>query len=277
MKIQKIVIFTIDSLYSNLVLDNLVSEFGDRITMICLSDRYAGKHGSFLHQLKENFKRSGLHFVNYLSIVFVYYKFIIFIFNIINNIFSSKRRVRSIKQLAKQYNIRILKTEDINKNEVEEIIKKVNPDLIISIFFDQLIRENIFTIPKFRTINVHPGLLPDYRGPFPTFWALKNGEKEFGLSIHYVDSNFDTGDIILREKINIGDPKSVLGVDYKIYKEVAKFTAKVLNLIESNNISAYFQKNSGVYYSFPSREDIHKASQSKIKLFTINEFIKYFI
>jgi len=276
-KINNIVIFTIDSLYSNIILDKLSHSFGHKISLICISDRYKGKHGSFFHQLKKNLTDSGMHFVNYLSIVFIYYKFLVIIFNWLNKIISPDKNIKTIKQIAKINNISILKTEDINKKEVEEIIKKNNPDLIISVYFDQLIKDNIFSIPKYQTINLHPALLPDYKGPFPTFWALKNNEKKFGLTVHYVDKLYDTGDVILRKEIDVGNPKSVLGLDYKIFSRSAEFIKEVIDKIENEKVESFPQKSKGSYYSFPKKNDVKEMKKSKIKLFTVKEFIRYFI
>lgn len=94
---------------------------------------------------------------------------------------------------AKERGISAIRLLVVNSNFVEQILKEIQPDIVISCYFDQLIRKNIFDIPKIETINFHSGSLPTYRGPFPTFWALLHGQKKFSIHAHVVEEKFDTG------------------------------------------------------------------------------------
>ena len=86
--------------------------------------------------------------------------------------------------------------KSISFDELEELIVKLNIDLLISHAFMRILPKKVFSAPKYGSINIHPSLLPKYRGPSPTYWALKNGEKETGLTTHFIDEGIDTGDII---------------------------------------------------------------------------------
>lgn len=111
----------------------------------------------------------------------------------------------TLKNYAEKYNIRYLKHENINSDEFISIIEKYNCDLFVSMSFNQIFKSKIINLPKYKTINCHAGNLPFYRGRNILNWALINDEKEFGITVHYVDDGIDTGDIILQRSYQISD------------------------------------------------------------------------
>lgn len=90
-----------------------------------------------------------------------------------------------------------------NDAGLENWIKDLNPDVIVVFSMSQLLKENIFTIPRLGTINMHPAMLPDYRGPNPDVWQYINIEMNPGVTIHYIDKGEDTGDILNQERVHI--------------------------------------------------------------------------
>ncbi|MBA6222884.1 methionyl-tRNA formyltransferase [Colwellia sp. MB02u-18] len=86
---------------------------------------------------------------------------------------------------------------DVN---IEAWLKTLNTDIIIVFGMSQLLKSNVFSSPKFGSINLHPSFLPDYRGPNPDFWQYMNLEMNPGVTIHFIDKGEDTGDIILQER-----------------------------------------------------------------------------
>jgi methionyl-tRNA formyltransferase len=107
-----------------------------------------------------------------------------------------------------------------------------DPDLIIVATYDRLIPRSILSLARIAAINIHPSLLPKYRGPCPEFWAVRNGEDETGVTIHYLDDEFDTGDIIMQEPIPI-NPSDTLGmVLYRFASTAARMVVKLLDLLQ---------------------------------------------
>ena len=82
------------------------------------------------------------------------------------------------------------------------------PDLLVIYGFNWILPPEVFRLPRFGTINIHPGLLPRYRGPAPVHWAIRNGDPEIGVSIHRVDEGVDTGPI-LAQRSGIPLPEEV--------------------------------------------------------------------
>lgn len=114
----------------------------------------------------------------------------------------------------------------------ENWVKALEPELIVVVFMCQLLKANIFTIPSLGTINLHPSLLPKYRGPNPIFWTYYNMDMEGGVTVHYIDEGEDTGDIIYQETFRMP-----LGIRYRevydsaIYPIGAKLLTKSIDAI----------------------------------------------
>jgi len=93
----------------------------------------------------------------------------------------------------------------MTSQKTTSIIDQFSPDLNLVATFDQKIPECIVNSSRLGSINIHPSILPDYRGPTPTNWAIINGEKESGVTFHFVGSEYDMGDILYQKKLEIGD------------------------------------------------------------------------
>lgn len=105
--------------------------------------------------------------------------------------------------LASERAIRVFKPANVNGPKFLEIVSQLNPDLNISVSYDQILRKPILASSKMGFINVHAGKLPYYRGRNVINWAIINGEKEIGITVHFVDEGIDTGDIIVQRTIPV--------------------------------------------------------------------------
>lgn len=94
---------------------------------------------------------------------------------------------------------------DFSMDILTKIIEEKEADLLCVHAFMKIIPEKVFSIPPLGTVNIHPSLLPAYRGPSPTAWVLKNRERSTGLTAHMMDTGMDTGPIIHQIPISI-DP-----------------------------------------------------------------------
>ena len=112
-----------------------------------------------------------------------------------------------VKELAVKNNIKVMQPEKIRK-EYQEILE-LNPDIIITCAYGQIIPEEILNYPKYGCINVHASLLPKLRGGSPLHHAIIDGYDKTGVTIMYMDKGMDTGDIITQEEIIINDSDNV--------------------------------------------------------------------
>ena len=142
-----------------------------------------------------------------------------------------------VKEYAKSKNLTIFQPEKVRKNiEFIEQIKKLEPDVICVVAYGKILPSEILEIPKLGCINVHASLLPKYRGAAPIQWAVLNGDKTTGVTTMYMDIGMDTGDMILKQEVEIGenettgelwDRLSIIGADLlvKTLKQIEKGTA----------------------------------------------------
>ena len=159
--------------------------------------------------------------------------------------------------IMKKFNIPIIKVNNsINSQEYLKKISELKPDLIISITGNQIFKKPLLNIPQNGILNLHTSLLPKYRGLMPTFWALKNKEKETGVSVFFVDEGIDSGPILVQKKIKLGNI-----TQWNLIK-ITKFLGieaiiEGINIIKSSNIKTIENNNKlSSYFSFPSRKDV---------------------
>ena len=112
-----------------------------------------------------------------------------------------------IKQIALNYNIEVFTPNKI-KEDYQRIVD-INPDIIITCAYGQIIPKIILDLPKYKCINVHASLLPKYRGGAPIHRAILNGDNETGITIMYMAEGMDDGDIIKQESIKIEDNDNI--------------------------------------------------------------------
>jgi methionyl-tRNA formyltransferase len=110
---------------------------------------------------------------------------------------------KSLKSLSKKYHIPYYYMNNGSDKALQEWVKNLSPDVIVVYSMSQLLKENIFAMPKYGTINLHSSYLPEYRGPNPDFWIYYNVDLNPGVTVHYIDAGEDTGDIIYQERYTI--------------------------------------------------------------------------
>ena len=114
-----------------------------------------------------------------------------------------------VKEFAMQKGLKIYQPTKIKNNEeIIEEIKKLNPDVICVVAYGKILPKEIISIPRLGCINVHASLLPQYRGAAPIQWAVLNGDKKTGVTTMYMDEGMDTGDMILKQEVDIGEEET---------------------------------------------------------------------
>ena len=122
---------------------------------------------------------------------------------------------------------------DINNHS--EDIAVFKPDLLLSIYYRFIIKAEILTIVNYRAMNLHPSYLPAYRGTKSSVWALLNGEKETGITFHYITEIVDGGNIILQKKLDILDNDTAYSLYHKCISLFLDNFTEALNRFLSNN------------------------------------------
>ncbi len=188
-----------------------------------------------------------------------------------------------VKTWGLRRNIKILQPENFRHNNdpslLEKIIKELSGfDIFIVAAYGKIIPELIINLPKYGTINIHPSLLPKYRGPAPVQAAILNGDKETGISIMLLDREVDHGPVIAQEKIDLSENLYLPELKDKLAKIAGRLIIKILpswirgdlNSVEQNHDQATFtkkiQKEDGFIESaYILDENISLADASRIE------------
>jgi methionyl-tRNA formyltransferase len=132
----------------------------------------------------------------------------------------------SVGQLAEKNNIKTFYPEDVNDDYHLSLIKKLNPDVIFSISWDQMLGQEILDIPEKGCINMHFSLLPKHRGHSPVNWVIIKGDKTTGISMHYMVKRADAGKIIAQRECPVFEEDSskllldrLSGIGYELFME----------------------------------------------------------
>lgn len=110
-----------------------------------------------------------------------------------------------VKELALKYDIPVYQPIKARDEEFVQVLRGLNPDLIVVVAFGQILPKSILDIPKLGCVNVHVSLLPKYRGAAPINWVIINGEEKTGVTTMYMDEGLDTGDMILTSEFALDD------------------------------------------------------------------------
>jgi len=179
----------------------------------------------------------------------------------------------SFDHLAERANTTFTCLNHINSAEGLEELSSIQPDLIISIRFGKILKEEAIAIPNLGIINLHSGLLPQYQGVMATFWAMLNLERTYGTTLHFIDSPaIDAGPIICRNESPLDLSKSYLQNVLALYRQGAESIAEAVRQLSSGNTLSTTQPSAQAkYYSFPTEEDIGRFEEQGLHLYSARE------
>ncbi len=264
---MRIVILTYESLFSNMMTERLLQEYPGQVVGIVRSDCLIyGK--SLPAALLYLLKRTGLRFVGRKALELFQSRATAIVFRLIGR----QPKVHSLRDMRSLYGVPIVGSTNVNSPDTIRQIKAWQPDLVLSIYLNQLIKAELINLPAQGTLNIHPALLPRNRGLFPYFWAIAAGETKTGVTIHWVDERFDTGDLLLQEKIIIAPTDTIISLSYKSAVVGADMLVKAVQLVASGNPPYIAQDHSQAsYHSWPKPADQRRFREQGGKFGTIFE------
>ena len=262
---MRIIILTADHLYANVVLKDLITIFKKDIKQVVISKVILHKH-SLIVSLKKYFLISGIYY-------FLAQVFKLEIYKVLSSVVKNKKnKFYSFKHLLKNEKIPVVSAVDVNSRLFIRKIAKINPDLIISVFFNQILSPEIIKLSKKGAINIHPAYLPNYKGVSPVFWALANSEKFSGVSVHYINEDIDTGGIIYRKKIPISKNDGEDSLYLRTAREGVVLLTKAINDISKGRVKTV-NNTRGTYFSLPTKAAVEKFKKKGRNFFRIREYI----
>lgn len=137
-----------------------------------------------------------------------------------------------VKELALKHNLPVYQPKGFKNGEALEILKQLAPDVIVVVAYGRILPKEVLELPKYGCINVHASLLPKYRGAGPIQWAVLNGEKETGVTTMYMAEGLDTGDMIFKESLTIGEDETAGELFDRLAVLGASLIVKTLQAVE---------------------------------------------
>lgn len=151
-----------------------------------------------------------------------------------------------VKMIAQESGLEIEQPEDPNSDSFVSRIEKYEPDAIVVVAYAHKLGPRLLGLPKKGCLNVHPSLLPLYRGAAPVNWAIIKGEKVTGVSIIRMNERFDAGEILMQESIGIGEDETAGELSVRLSKLGSELLVRVLEAIQQGSMEGIDQKEAEV-------------------------------
>lgn len=172
--------------------------------------------------------------------------------------------------MSQQLAVPVTPVSDVNQGRGYELLRAFQSDLMVSIRFGSILKAPAITVPSLGVINLHSGLLPDYRGVMATFWSLLHQRPDYGYTIHrIVDEGVDTGPMIVREARPLALNSDYFSQLLTLYRLAVPRLAVVIDRITKGKSATILplESSSGGYYSTPNHSDIAQFTELGLRLF----------
>ena len=155
-----------------------------------------------------------------------------------------KIKKSEVKEKAEELGLEVFQPLKVKTEDSVNVIKNLNPDLIVVIAYGQLLSKEILDIPRFGCINVHASLLPKLRGAAPINWAIINGDVKSGVTTMLMDVGLDTGDMLLKEEVEITEDMTAGDLHDTLSEVGSNLLIETINKIEDQTIIKIKQDDS---------------------------------
>lgn len=168
-----------------------------------------------------------------------------------------------VKEYALSQGFEVHQPQRVKTPEFVAQLREMNPDLIVVAAFGQLLSQEILEMPKYGCINVHASLLPKYRGAAPIHYAIMQGEEESGVTIMQMDIGMDTGDMLKKVTVPIGENMTMGELHDELKVKGAKLLLEVIEDIEAGRALPEKQNEAEATYASLLKRDMEKIDWSK--------------
>jgi len=165
---------------------------------------------------------------------------------------------------------------NLEARETQRVLADFRPDLLLSLMSRELIPSPVLDLPRLGGINMHPALLPDYRGVSPTFWCMAEGKDSGGVTLHWLDEDFDTGAIISQTLVPVAPSTTENAFYLRCTQEGARLLLASLSLLRAGKRPEEKPNPSdaGGYRSLPKREAVRAFYRRSYSFFDPSEILR---
>ncbi len=163
-----------------------------------------------------------------------------------------------VKAWAVEHGLPVWQPEKVKTEDFVRFLEEQKPELIVVVAFGQILSQRILDIPEYGCINVHASLLPRYRGAAPMQWCLINGEKQTGVTTMFMDAGLDTGDMLLKDVVEISEDMCLEELHDTMKERGAKLLMETLEQLSEGTLEREKQpEDVSEYASMLTRETGH--------------------
>ncbi len=177
-----------------------------------------------------------------------------------------KKTGRTIRSLARKYGILELETDRVNDEKYVQKVRGLDIDCIVSIAAPQIFKKRLLGAVSKGCINSHSSLLPENKGMMPVFWGMYKGAERIGVTVHYMDEEFDNGDIIRQQPVRV-DSNSLHEMIMKTKRISARLIHESLLVIFHGTVDPRPMPEGGSYQSFPSPSEVKEFKRRGKRIF----------
>lgn len=167
-----------------------------------------------------------------------------------------------VKQVALNHDISVFQPESARNKDFIQKLRELKPDCIVVAAYGNILPKELLGIPQYGCVNIHASLLPKYRGAAPIHWSIINGEEKTGITIMQMDEGLDTGDMLLKSEVEIGD-KTTGQLHDILAKMGGELIVEALKKISSNLIHPVKQDNEKASYASMINKKMGKIEWNK--------------
>jgi methionyl-tRNA formyltransferase len=250
----RIVVLTSESLPSNVITETLMREVPGCVVGIVVStamQRGVSTPRALWHHARRMGPRSFAMFAGYVLALRALWR--------LGRLRGVGNLPPGLRKLTAAAAIPLIGTRDINGGDPRSALRTMEPDLLVSIYFNQRIGREVLAVSRAGAINLHPALLPKHRGPAPNFWVAAAGESRPGVTVHWSDAGLDTGALVLQRELEVPRGTSVSKLIGMVVRPGAAALVEAVRLIEAGNAPHQAQDGrAATYDSWPTRDDFRR-------------------
>jgi methionyl-tRNA formyltransferase len=270
---KRIVFCTYSSLYSSIILKKLIADDMVEVVAIINSTRVIHPDYGFVRGAIKQIQISGWRYASYLFIVTDLFRWLQPLLII------KKNALSSVHKLAHQSRIPLLDTLDINRDDSVKFIQQYKADYLLAGHFNQLVKPVVLGLPELQCLNIHPSLLPAYKGADPVFHALLDKKQEIGVTLHKMSESFDSGENLMQKPLLIDSTKTVCVYNCQLFEEGVKLALDWIRNGNSESVDTKAKNDENGdknYDSWPTHQQIKQFKKSGNRLIHLSEFLSKF-
>lgn len=245
----KVVFCCHPGVYPSLVLQELLLSTQIQVAGVVFSARLLRKDRPLWQDIPQLLKHSGLRYSCYQGLI-----------SQGHSLLQGLLKLPTPGSLCRKHHLPMLATRDINAQRSRDFVLSLDPDFILTGNFNQKLAPATLAIPARDCINLHPSLLPDYKGVEPVLMALAAGESDYGITLHQMQEDFDAGAILDQKPLPVVSGQCLFWHCLQAFREGAVLAREYLEAA-GRGYTPRRQPEGGDYYGWPSPSEVARVKQ----------------